>query len=286
MTTLADWQARGCYHDSGEGRLFYVEAGSGEPLLLLHGFPTSSWDWHQVFDVLAQRYRVIALDKLGYGYSDKPADGDYRIAAHLRRLQGLLAALGIRETALLTHDNGNTVTQEWLAAQIEAPQQLSARLTRVCFLNGGLFPEMHRARLMQKLLLTPAGGLLARLSGRATFTRSLAAVFAEQTRPTPEALADYWTLMSRARGQRLLHCHIHYIRERQACRARWVGALENTPVPISLIDGVLDPVSGAHMVAHFRQLLPGRPVVELPCGHFPQVEMPDEMLAALTELWP
>lgn len=286
MSNLQAWLARGSHVDTGEGQLFHVEAGSGEPLVLIHGFPTSSWDWHQVFDTLAQRYRVIAFDKLGYGFSDKPLDGDYTIAAHLRRTQRLLQSLGVREARVLAHDNGNTVAQAWLARQIEAPESLAVHMTQLCFLNGGLFPEMHRPRLMQKLLLTPLGPLLTRVTRAGTFGRSLAAVFGPETRPTPADLADYWTLLSRNQGQRLLHKHIHYIRERQTNRARWVGALTQSPVPIALIDGVLDPVSGAHMVAHFRRLLPDLPVVELPCGHFPQVEMPREVLQALERLWP
>lgn len=286
MDSLASWLARGSHFDTGEGHLFHMVAGEGEPLLLLHGFPTASWDWHRVFDALAQRYRVIAFDKLGYGFSDKPVDGDYSIAAHLRRTFALLRTLGVDETRVLAHDNGNTVAQAWLAHQIEAPDAATPRISQLCFLNGGLFPEMHRARFSQKLLLSPAGGLFARIASRATFTRGLAEVFGPDTQPSAQALTEYWTLLTRNQGQRLLHRHIRYIRERRDNRERWVGALERSPVPIALVDGVHDPVSGAHMVAHFRRLLPGRPVVELPCGHFPQVELPEQVLAALARLWP
>lgn len=285
MDSLSSWLARGAHVDTGEGGIFYVTAGEGEPLVLLHGFPTASWDWHQVFEALARRYRVIAFDKLGYGFSDKPPGADYSIAAHLRRTFALLRTLRVEEARVLAHDNGNTVAQAWLAHQIEVPDT-APRISHLCFLNGGLFPEMHRARFSQKLLLSPVGGLFARLASRATFARGLAAVFGPDTQPAPEVLDDYWRLLTRNRGQRLLHKHIRYIRERQDNRARWVGALTRSPVPIALIDGVHDPVSGAHMVAHFRRLLPGRPVVELPCGHFPQVELPVRVLEALHGLWP
>lgn len=280
---LTAWQQRGRYLETAQGRLFYIVAGVGEPLLLLHGFPTSSWDWHQVIDRLAQRYRVITLDKLGYGFSDKPVDGDYSIPAHLQRVQQLLVHLGVSETLLLTHDNGNSVTQEWLAQQIEG--EIPVRLRRICFLNGGLFPETHRQRPLQRLLLSPLGGLLARFGTESRFGRGLADVFGPDTQPSATELADYWALISRDQGNRLLHKHINYIRERRAQRTRWVGGLINSPVEISLIDGVQDPVSGAHMVVRFRQLLPGRPVIELACGHFPQVELPDQVLAAFDELW-
>lgn len=280
---LSEWEQAGQYFASTEGRLFYRVAGEGEPLLLLHGFPTSSWDFHKVWPTLAQRYQLITFDKLGFGFSDKPVDGDYRIDAHLQRIWALLLHLGVRQVCLLAHDVGNTITQAWLARQLEG--DVPVTLTRVCLLNGGLFPETHRMRPLQRLLLSPLGKWVGRFSTARRFGGGLADVFGPATQPSAEELADYWALMSRQQGQYLLHKHIQYIRERRQQRERWVGALQNTSVPISLIDGVLDPVSGAHMVARFRELLPGRQVTELACGHFPQVEMPRQVLAALDQHW-
>lgn len=280
---LQEWEQGGDFLEVDEGKLFYRVAGEGDPLLLLHGFPTSSWDFHAIWPTLAAQYRVITYDKLGFGFSDKPSVGDYTIDAHLRRTWALLTALGITQVQLLAHDVGNTITQAWLARQLEG--SVPVRLTRVCLLNGGLFPETHRMRPLQRLLLSPLGAWVARLSSAKRFGQGMAEVFGPNTQPSPQALVDYWTLMSRQQGQHLLHKHIQYIHERRRQRARWVGALQHTPVPLSLIDGVYDPVSGAHMVARFRELLPGRRVTELACGHFPQVEMPEQVLQALTQHW-
>lgn len=280
---LREWEQGGAYLETPEGNLFYRAAGEGQALLLLHGFPTSSWDFQAIWPTLATKYRVITYDKLGFGFSDKPRDGNYAIAAHLKRTWQVLLALGVTEVQLLAHDVGNTITQAWLAAQLAG--DVPVRLTRVCLLNGGLFPETHRMRPLQRVLLSPLGALVARLSSARRFGRGVAEVFGPHTQPTAAMLADYWALMSREQGQHLLHKHIQYIRERRRQRERWVGALQQTPVPVSLIDGVYDPVSGAHMVARFRELLPGRQVTELACGHFPQVEMPEQMLLALAQHW-
>ena len=280
---LHEWEQGGDYLELNDGRVFFRVAGEGEPLLLLHGFPTSSWDFQAIWPTLTKRYRVITYDKLGFGFSDKPRQGDYTIGAHLQRTWAVLSALGITKVRILAHDVGNTITQAWLARQLEGP--VPVQLTRVCLLNGGLFPEAHRMRPLQRLLLTPLGPWVARLSSAKRFGKGMAEVFGPNTQPTPQELSDYWTLMSRQQGQHLLHKHIQYIRERQRQRTRWVGALQHTLVPLSLIDGIHDTVSGAHMVARFRELLPGRPVTELPCGHFPQVEMPEQVLQALTQHW-
>jgi pimeloyl-ACP methyl ester carboxylesterase len=285
MTSLAAWHTRGQFHDSITGRMFYVREGIGEPLLMLHGFPTASWDWHKVINELSLHFDCIAPDKLGYGFSDKPESADYSVSSHLDRILHLLESLGIQSVSVLTHDNGNSLTQEWLARQLASPDALPVKITRVCFLNGGLFPETHHARLGQRLLLSPAGRALAFVMPKALFVKGITEVFGKNTQPSALELNSYWLLLNLQQGQRLLHRHIRYIRERQQQRERWVGALANTDVPYFLVDGVQDPVSGGHMVQRYRQLLPKRLAVELDCGHFPQMEKPNEVVAAIREHW-
>ncbi len=285
MSSLAAWHERGQFYDSDAGRLFYVREGQGEPLLMLHGFPTSSWDWHKVIGGLSQHFDCIAPDKLGYGFSDKPVTAEYSVSAHLDRVLQLLSVCGLKRVSVLTHDNGNSLTQEWLARQLESPDALPVQIKQVCFLNGGLFPETHRARFGQRVLLSAFGAAVARVMPKPLFTRGIAEVFGQSTQPSAMELNSYWLMLTLQQGQRLLHRHIRYIRERQQQRERWVGGLINTDVPLFLIDGVQDPVSGGHMVQRFRQLLPGRVAIELDCGHFPQMEMPAEVIAKIREHW-
>jgi pimeloyl-ACP methyl ester carboxylesterase len=77
---------------------------------------------------------------------------------------------------------------------------------------------------------------------------------------------------------------IGYMAERREHRERWVGALCKTKVPVRLIDGLVDPISGAHMVARYRELVPNPDIVELPgVGHYPQLEAPDKVVTAILE---
>jgi pimeloyl-ACP methyl ester carboxylesterase len=89
-------------------RQHYLDAGQGAPVVLLHGFPETSFAWRFQIPVLAERYRVIAPDLRGYGETDKPAGGyDKRTMA--RDLRELLRALGIENIALVGHDRGARV---------------------------------------------------------------------------------------------------------------------------------------------------------------------------------
>lgn len=275
--TPEHWQAGGDWLALPEGRLFVRAEGEGEALLLIHGFPTSSWDWAALWPALRERYFVIAFDLLGFGRSDKPRAGDYRIHRQADRAEAVLRHFGVTRYALLAHDLGDTVAQELIARRAEgcAAPHLQAAL----LLNGGLFPEAHRPLLLQRLLLSPLGPLIARCSSYARFAASLRRIC---VRPWQEdELREHWRLFELNGGRRILHRLIGYMRERRQHRERWVGALQRSPIPIRLIDGSADPISGANMVSRYRELVANADVVELAnVGHYPQVEAPDAVLAA------
>ena len=279
--TPSDWRAAGKTVPVAGHSIFYRYAGSGtQALLLLHGFPTGSWDWHRVWPGLAQRFRLVAPDFLGLGFSAKPPLHDYSVMEQADIVEELLRQLGIFEVHVLAHDYGDTVAQELLARAEDRQGRNPAglRILSLCFLNGGLFPETHQARPIQRLLLTPLGPLLGRLYDRRAFARSFRAIFGPHSQPTDEEIGHYWSLLSAGGGQRVLHRLLRYIPERRANRERWVGAMQRARVPLRLIDGAVDPVSGAHMAARYRELIPRADVVLLEgVGHYPQMEAPADV---------
>ena len=260
----------------------YRDSGSGSSaVLLIHGFPTCSWDWAPLWPRLVARYgRVIAPDMLGFGRAPKPRWHRYDLMEQADLHTALLAQLGIREMRVVAHDYGVSVAQELLARDLDGPQP--AALKCVALLNGGLFPETHRQTRMQQLVHSPLGGLIVRLSTQRSFNRSFSLVFGPRSKPSAADLDAFWSLLSHNNGHHRLHRLIRYIDDRRQHRERWVGALQRTAVPLRLINGPEDPVSGAHMVARYRALVPAPDVVSLPgIGHYPQVEAPDAVWAAL-----
>jgi pimeloyl-ACP methyl ester carboxylesterase len=222
-------------------------------------------------------YQVHSIDMLGFGRSDKPADFPYSISSSADQWQALVTAKGLTQVSVLAHDYGNTVAQELLARHEDG--RLPFRIRSIAFLNGGLFPEATHPLLLQKLLLGPMGPLFARLSSFKSFAGSLRRIC---TKPPSEAeLREHWRLLTRADGRRVLPKLIGYIRERRQQRERWVGALLKTKIPLCLIDGVEDPISGASIVQRWSELLPNARVVTLDgVGHYPQLEDPERVLAA------
>jgi len=206
-----------------------------------------------------------------------------RLAIGLGRIRNCgIRFCGISRCAVLAHDYGDTVAQELLARHNEGGTRLG--IERLVLLNGGLFPETHRPVLLQKLLFGPLGPLVARLTSYRRFAGNLRRICA---RPLAEdELREHWRLLLRADGLRVLPQLIGYMRERREHRARWVGALQHARIPIRVVNGLDDPISGAHMVARYRELMPEADIVGLPgVGHYPQIEAPEEVLAALTDFF-
>lgn len=258
---------------------------SHETLLLIHGFPTSSWDWQKINAPLAQLAHLEAIDMLGFGFSDKPNKRDYTIHQQASLQFEYLEYKGIREVHILCHDYGVSVAQEMLARQLERSSDIAIK--SCCFLNGGLFPETHQALLIQKLLLGPLGPLLNRFSAFAQFKNSFASVFGAQTQPSEAELRDFWQIINYKDGKHLFHNLITYMRDRREHRERWLHALQASTVPLALINGSVDPVSGAHLVKRYRELgCRLDALTELPAiGHYPQIEDPHGVANAYAAFW-
>ncbi len=118
--------------------LHYLEAGSGDPVLLLHGWPTSSFLWRNVMPAMAQTCRVLALDLPGFGASSKPLDASYSFRYYERVLSDFLGALDIERLGLAVHDLGGPVGLYWATRHAH-------RIDRLALLNTLVYPEVSWA---------------------------------------------------------------------------------------------------------------------------------------------
>uniref|UniRef100_A0A669AYR2 Mesoderm specific transcript n=1 Tax=Oreochromis niloticus TaxID=8128 RepID=A0A669AYR2_ORENI len=256
-TALQKWHGAGkVFHFRGF-KIFYRDSlgalGSSDVIILLHGFPTSSYDWSKIWDPLTQRFhRVIALDFLGFGFSDKPRPHKYSIFEQASVVEALVAHLGLsnQRVNLVSHDYGDTVALELL---YRSDQNRTGRLTlnSLCLSNGGLFPETHHPRLLQMLLKDSSflAPILTRLTNFVIFQKGI----------------------------------LQYINQRLKHRERWVGALTSTYVPLHMIYGPLDPVNPHPQFIRLYQKLVQRSTVTIldeHISHYPQLEDPTGFLNA------
>ncbi|KZZ60807.1 hypothetical protein A3762_02710 [Oleiphilus sp. HI0125] len=280
---LAQWREQGRFFEFEGHQVFYQDSqDANKPVLvMLHGFPTSSWDWQEIWPRLTQYFRVITFDFLGFGFSDKPNLPKYSIMMQASIAEALVNACGVADYHLLAHDYGNTVAQELLARNQENPD---AKKLSCVFLNGGLFPEVHRPLLTQKLLRSPFGKFFARMASLRSFVSSFNTICAVKL--PRDLLQEHFNLLARENGRHCMVKLVGYMDERALHRERWVGSVVNSAIPLRFINGVEDPISGLHMAARFEELVPNPDVIKLSgIGHYPQNEAPEDVLRAAISFW-
>lgn len=267
---------------SGPHQVFVQRLGepSAPSMTLLHGFPSSSHDWAKIAPALAHDYALLMPDFLGFGASDKPRDHAYSLHEQADLVEAVWASAGITSTRLVAHDYAVSVAQELLARR--GSGTLTVNLERIDFLNGGLYPDLHRPESVQTALLDPEQGpAISEILDEGLLTGALAPTFAPTFDPAGDS-REIWQAMARDSGQRNAHLLIRYITDRQIHAERWINALESTGVPLRFVWGMLDPVSGAHMAERIRERLPTSPFLALEdVGHWPPLEAPDRVLEAL-----
>ena len=290
---------------AGEERLREGLHGDvGSILLCLHGFPTSSFDFREALDVLAARGEegeevddiVVTFDFLGFGFSDKPRFANYSIALQADFAEQVLAQVIMRneldakwDVHILSHDYGNPVAQEILARRKtdvqmghESRTGLWRNLRTVAFTNGSLLGKLHRPLLIQRLLLNAfTGPIVSQLTSFTLFSRNMVKIFSPEHQPTTEQLEEWWSLIRKGGGATMFDRLIHYMRDRETEDERWIDAvlhptteLDTRPaVVVGLLNGLLDPVSGAHVVAALEDAGFQGPIERFPSlGHYPMVE--------------
>jgi pimeloyl-ACP methyl ester carboxylesterase len=268
-----------------ERTIFLRRTGAGPPMTLLHGFPSSSYDWARISPRLAAHRGLLVFDFLGFGASEKPAAHEYSIHEQADLVEAIWALEGVSATTVVAHDYAVSVVQELLARRAEGG--LGVDLLAVHLLNGGLYPDAYRPQPGQLALLDPVQGpgLSAQITEQ-LWASALAPTFAEGFDATADN-ADIWRAMSREDGQLIAYRLIRYMSDRALHGERWVTALEGTEVPLYFVWGMLDPVSGAHMAARIRERLPDAPFTALEdVAHWPALEAPERLAGAILSVQP
>jgi pimeloyl-ACP methyl ester carboxylesterase len=257
----------------------------GPPLLVVHGFPTSSIDWVPVLDRLRERRRVLLIDLPGYGLSDKP-DRHYSIFTSADTVQAVAADLEVGEVDLITHDMGDSVGGELLARDLDGDLGFSVR--RRVVTNGSIYLGMSKLTDGQMALWNAPDEMLPEDAApnadmlQLALTMTMAPAGTAASNPDPDHVRAAAELVAADGGNRLLPRLIRYQDDRVSSEARFTGAIETHPAPVAVVWGDLDPIAVFPMA---EQLLDRRPDATLTrlsgVGHYPMVEAPDAVADAV-----
>jgi pimeloyl-ACP methyl ester carboxylesterase len=271
------WMESGRHVDAIGMKVFLYERGSGPNVLLLHGFPTSGHDWRGVIDRLADGYRCVAPDFIGYGLSDKPAAFSYSLFQQTDVLEDVARSAGIDEAHIVSHDVGTSVHTELLAREQEG--RLAFRILSSTFLNGSMLQDVATITPFQKLLANnetlPQAMAICENMGD-NYVEGLKAVMKKPDCISDEDALVMTELMRYQDGNRRLPSLSLYMRERYLHKQRWIGALRETKAPLQFVWADGDPVANVEVGRGLAKEAPQAKYTELAgLGHFLLMEDPE-----------
>jgi pimeloyl-ACP methyl ester carboxylesterase len=283
---VREWQRRGRAEEVG-GREIHVfrREGDGPLLLLLHGFPSSSYDWRLLLERESAR-DVLAFDFLGFGLSEKPSRHDYSLFGQVDLAEELVRRHGGgRPVFVLAHDMGTSVANELMARDLEG--RLEMELAGILLFNGSMVLERSSPTPAQRALRSRLGPLAARLSSERLFRHQFGSVFSAAHPLSDAEAADQWSLVCHNGGRTLGHRLVSYMDQREEHAERWHGAIRDWTGDLSLAWGMLDPVATPSVLEALRELRPAAVVSELPeLAHYPQIEDPQRLAQVLRRVSP
>ncbi|WP_082135710.1 alpha/beta fold hydrolase [Mycobacterium sp. EPa45] len=281
--SVRQWQDGGRMLSTSAGQVFVrSRPGSGPTVLLLHGFPSSSYDFRGVVERLGDQ-AWLTLDFLGFGLSDKPRPHRYSLLEQADIVQQVVADAAPGPVVLLAHDMGTSVATELLARDVSG--SLPFDIQRAVLTNGSVIIERASLRPSQKILRGPLGPLLARLTNERGFLRGFAKLFSAAHPLSDDEANAQWALMARDDGHRIINLLCAYLNERVRFAERWHGAVRDWDKPLGFLWATGDPVATTNVLAGLRELRPAAEVIELTgIGHYPQIEVPDEFTAGARQL--
>ena len=275
--TAENWKSRGKFYSILNKNIFVIDKGtSKETLVILHGYPTSSYDYYKVLPELSKHYRVIIHDHLGFGFSDKPIDYSYSLIEQADVALQLWKQLGVTNVTLLAHDYGTSIATEILARHNK--QQIDLQIDKLILCNGSMHIELSKLRIIQKLLRNKiTRKWVAKLTNFSLYKKNLRNVYFDKTKVTDTELQEMWFLLLHNNGRKVIHSLSNYINERYTFWHRWIGALKETQIPTKIVWAKNDPIA-IDLIADLLTIeIPNNQLFWIDeCGHFPMLEKPKE----------
>ncbi len=269
---------RGEFLDLDGSRVYYYAAGTrgaGEPVVFLHGFPTSSHVWHAVVPLMPEGHRLVIVDQLGYGRSDRPAGRDVSVRGHAERVVALLDQLGINRACLVGHDVGGGIAQ---SLAVRHP----ARVSHLCLVNSVAFDdwpvrEVKLARAMMPLTrYLPPTWLLS------VVKTDLLRGYVDEDRGG-RSIAQYLRPFATPEGRDGLMEHLAVLdcAETLALAPR----LETLVQPTAIVWGAHDPWLPASLAKKLHEAIPGSTLDLVPdVKHFSPEEAPEQIVRVIEQL--
>jgi len=295
---LSTWKNSGEYifYSSFQHQLFVKQLGNSnasteKTLLLIHGFPESSYSYHAVVYGLLEKFdRIILFDMLGYGLSDKPTKNyTYSLFEQADTVFEVWKHFNIKGGHLLSHDMGDSVSTEIVARHENGlmPAWFSEGLQSLTFTNGSMVLELASLRITQKILLSNYGYLMKSLSTFTIFNQQIRSAHGNENLSADE-INVLWEANTLQDGHKKSYLTIKYLNDRKRFeKTRWLPALAQTKLPIHICWGNEDAVAKVEMAHYLKEKICKNATLTIMegLGHFCQLGSPEKWVKYVSNFY-
>lgn len=234
--TAENWKKLGKYVTIDYKKIFVIDTGDHtETLVILHGYPTSSYDYFRVIPELSHYYRIVVHDHLGFGFSDKPDSLTYSLIDQADVALELWRKLGLKQVSILAHDYGTSIAKEILARKNHNLIPLKINKIYLCSSSMRL-EHLHLKNIGVLLRDRKIGKYISRLTnfGYRKIRRRFKKDNINYQISKNYDIKDMWNQMDSSEGQKEIHFVSNFINERYTFFHRWTNALKETTVPVKI----------------------------------------------------
>lgn len=285
------------YHsvDIEDGYIHYIDEGEGPVILMTHGNPTWSYLYRNIINILKENYRIIAIDHLGMGLSEKPVDADYSLISQSRRLGEFIDKLQLNDINLMIQDWGGPIGLLWATKNKEKISSLVIQNTLAFPVN--ILEEAETSKVLRQCVLQtmrlPLLGELCFCTSNYIIRLIMKLCMHKPSSKKRDVIDDYLSpykdynsrkaILRLARELPMTPMHKNW-----SLLNNLSQSIRGWDVPSLIIWGMRDPIIGFDFAKKFKSLLPNvlKTVKLEDASHFLQEDCPNEIAEAVAEFLP
>lgn len=275
-----EWENKGFYIKAFNKEVFVIDAGNNNTntLLMLHGYATSSFDYYKTLEKLSKHYRVVLIDLIGFGNSDKPLDEYFTIIQQTDIVLETIKILQIKKLTLFGHGYGAHILNEIIVRKNLEQIELSIEKFIFCNLHMKINPAkitFSQLKTFIQIQKMP----LAMLSSVGIYKKKIKELFFNSEKISDNELEQMWNLMQKKSGNHVINYFSNYIEERNTFWNRWYRALRNSKMAIKMIASKNSLIALPEMSEIISNEIPGNEILWIEnSGHYPMLENPEELV--------
>lgn len=266
------------YFDYNGIKIKYSDSGHGEPIIFIHGFGGNSFTWRYLLKYFSLEYRVISIDLMGFGDSDKPKDHSYLVSDQARIISSFIRYKDLSDVTLVGNSLGGTIS-------LFTYFDIQERISSLILLNPAAYTTKNNPAYIHLLQIPIINWVALKLGPKNVLANfALKTIFYDDSLITDQMISNYSNNMESSGTHTALIKSVNHDAFSEVDNMKKNYGKVN--VPVLIIWGDNDDIVDVHDGYKLKKDIPQSQLVILKdCGHIPQEEVPDKTISIMDDFF-